>query len=30
VIATTLKSDIDVKRGTILHLKLLEPITTVG
>ncbi|HEV2644341.1 MAG TPA: hypothetical protein VGT98_16640 [Candidatus Elarobacter sp.] len=29
-IATTLKSDIDVKRGTILHLKLLEPITTVG
>ncbi len=30
VIATTLKSDIKVKRGTILHLKLLEPITTVG
>jgi hypothetical protein len=30
VIATSLKSDIDVKRGTILHLKLLEPITTVG
>jgi len=30
VIATSLKSDIDVKRGTIVHLKLLEPITTVG
>ncbi len=29
-LATTLKSDIVVKRGTILHLKLLEPITTVG
>ncbi len=30
VIATSLKSDIVVKRGTIVHLKLLEPITTVG
>jgi hypothetical protein len=30
VIATSLKNDIVVKRGTIVHLKLLEPITTVG
>ena len=30
VIANIHKSDIVVKRGTIVHLKLLEPITTVG
>jgi hypothetical protein len=30
VIASALKSDIVVKRGTILHLKLREAITTVG
>ena len=30
VLATHLKSDIDVKRGTIVHVKLLDPITTVG
>jgi hypothetical protein len=30
LLATHLKSDIDVKRGTIVHVKLLDPVTTVG
>ncbi len=29
-LATSLKSDIDVKRGTIVHLKLRQPVSTVG
>ena len=29
-LATSLKSDIDVKRGTIVHIKLTQPIATAG